>query len=131
MIKQLSLDVFEKEIPELREFPEFENPIVHFAMDPKSDPYYMLPNGIITNHRLGKVSIWWLLSEENIKIAEEIRNDGSGFFFRHMSNAMQDAHCIIPCPDGTFLSFFEFSSIGIRFDPKNKRAFIFDSAEIF
>lgn len=129
MIKELELEIFRSEIPALRTFPDFEAPILHFATDPEADPERMLPCAIVTDHGNGTLELWSLHTQNNFRTAQEARND-LGFLFRHARNA-QEAHCLVCCPDGTYLTFFEKSSIGIRFDPKNRRAFLFDTREAF
>lgn len=129
MIREFELEVLEAEAAELRDFPEFEFPIVHFATDPAADPFRMLPCGIVADHRNGKIVLWNLHTEKNFQRADELRNSPN-FLFRHARNA-QEAHCCVPCPDGTYLVFFEKSSIGVRFDPKNRRAFLFDAPEVY
>ena len=129
MARELELVKYRSEIPALSNFPNFKDPIVHFATDPESDPHRMLPCAVITDHRERTFEIWWLHTENNFRVAKEAREDGN-FLFRHARNA-QEAHCLVPCPDGTYLTFFEKSSIGIRFDPKNEKAFLFDTLETF
>ncbi|MFB0964570.1 MAG: hypothetical protein QMC36_02575 [Patescibacteria group bacterium] len=129
MARELELIRYRSEIAPLANFANFQDRVVHFATDPEADPHRMLPCAIVTDHRESAVEIWWLHTEKNFLTAKEAREDG-GFFFKHARNA-QEAHCLIPCPDGTYLTFFEKSSIGIRLDPKNGRAFLFDTLEAF
>lgn len=129
MARQLELVRYRAEIPALASFPNFRGKIVHFATNPEVDPHRMLPCAVIADHATSAIEIWWLHTEKNFAVAAEARADPE-FVFRHARNA-QEAHCFIPCPDGTYLTFFEKSSIGIRFDPQNARAFLFDTAEAF
>lgn len=129
MVKELELIKYRAEVSALSTFSNFKGKIVHFATNPEADPHRMLPCAVIADHQAGAFEIWWLLTDANFDAAKSARNDPE-FLFRHARNA-QEAHCFIPCPNGTYLTFFEKSSIGIRFDPQNGKAFLFDTLEAF
>lgn len=117
MVKELELEIIENEVPALRNFPEFEKPVSHFATDPSVDPERMLPNAVIADHRKGTSNSGGSSRKqsENRRRSEERRRILFPPLQKLTGSALHDS-----CPDGTFLAFFEKSSIGIRFAPKKK-----------
>lgn len=129
MIKRLELSVLESDAPRLADFPEFERPIAHFVTDSDRDPQWILPCVVVADHGRGKISLWSLHSDANFAAVEAAKSDPA-WIFQHGKN-IQEAHCLFACPDGTYLAFYEKSSLGLRFDPDNRQAFLFDAPEAY